>query len=106
MLLLALGSDYGVLLAGRLWRTAHELPVKEAITEAGARAARPIATAGLVLSLSFALLAVVPLWQFRQFALAMFVGLVLDAFLIRPLLVPALVAFAARHGAAPGHRDR
>jgi RND superfamily putative drug exporter len=104
VLLLSLGSDYGVLLVGRMWRASRTLPAREAIAEASARATRPITTAGLVLSLSFALLALVPLWQFRQFAIAMCIGLVLDAFVIRPLLVPAAVSLATRLGAAPARR--
>jgi RND superfamily putative drug exporter len=104
VLLLGLGSDYSVLLVGRIWRTARGREVSGAIADAGAQAARPIGTAGLVLALSFALLALVPLWEFRQFALAMSAGLLVDAFFVRPLLIPALVALAARRGAAPSAR--
>jgi RND superfamily putative drug exporter len=104
VLLLGLGSDYSVLLVGRIWRAARDREVTGAISDAGAQAARPIGTAGLVLALSFALLALVPLWEFRQFALAMAAGLLADAFIVRPLLIPALVALAARRGAAPSAR--
>ncbi len=104
VLLLGLGSDYGVLLVGRVWQASRDRPLAEAITEASARAARPINVAGTVLALSFALLAIVPLEEFRQFGLAMCIGLLLDAFLVRPLLVPALIMLAARAGAAPASR--
>jgi RND superfamily putative drug exporter len=104
VLLLALGSDYSVLLAGRIWDKARRPPLSDAVADAATQAARPITTAGLVLAGSFALLALVPLWEFRQFALAMAAGLLVDAFVVRSLLVPALVAFAGRHGAAPAGR--
>jgi RND superfamily putative drug exporter len=105
VLLLGLGSDYSVLLIGRIWDRARERPAREAIVDAGARAARPINVAGLVLAMSFGLLAMVPLWEFRQFALAMAGGLLLDAFVVRPLLLPALVALVAGRGGAPA-RER
>ena len=53
---------------------------------------------------SFAMLAVIPLEQFRQIALAMALGVVLDAIAVRSLLVPALVALFGRLGMWPGNR--
>jgi putative drug exporter of the RND superfamily len=101
VLLLALGSDYNVLLAGRIWRAARTAEPRAAIADAAARASRPIGVAALVLAASFALLAVVPLQDLRQLAAVMAVGLLLDAFVVRTLLVPALVALVARRGAKP-----
>src|SRR5690606_31131818 len=88
VLLLSLGSDYNVFLTGRIWQEARGRPLREAVRVAGARAATPIAIAGLVLAASFALLALVPLRAFHQLAFAMTFGLLLDAFLVRTLLVP------------------
>ena len=48
--------------------------------------------AGLALALSFAALALIDLRQFREFAFAMTVGVLLDAFVIRALLIPALIS--------------
>jgi RND superfamily putative drug exporter len=48
--------------------------------------------AGLALALSFATLAFIDLRQFREFAFAMCLGILIDAFVIRALLVPALVS--------------
>ena len=50
------------------------------------------------------MLAVIPLEQFRQIALAMALGVILDAIVVRSLLVPALVALFGRLGMWPGHR--
>lgn len=71
---------------------------------AGARAATPIAIAGLVLAASFALLAVVPLRPFRELAFTMSVGLLIDAFVVRTLLVPALITLVGRRSGWPGGR--
>ena len=56
------------------------------------RASQAITTAGLALAASFAVLAVIPLDQFRELAAAMALGVIIDAFIVRSLLVPALVA--------------
>ncbi|HEY2288834.1 MAG TPA: MMPL family transporter, partial [Streptosporangiaceae bacterium] len=42
--------------------------------------------------------------QFREIAIAMALGVVLDAIAVRSLLVPALVALFGRLGMWPGHR--
>jgi RND superfamily putative drug exporter len=92
VLLLSLGSDYNVFLVGRIWQEARGGSVRDAVAIAAPRASRTIAIAGLALALSFATLAIIPLRQFHEFAFAMTVGVLLDAFLVRALLVPALVS--------------
>ncbi len=52
--------------------------------------------AGLVLALSFALLAIVPLRQFRELAPYMTLGLLFDAFVARTLLVLAVILLIGR----------
>jgi RND superfamily putative drug exporter len=96
VLLVALGSDYNVFLAGRIWQEARQRPIREAVTVGGARASKAITVAGIVLALSFALLALVPIRAFRELGFAMFVGLLIDAFVVRTLLVPALITIAGR----------
>jgi RND superfamily putative drug exporter len=92
VLLVSLGSDYNIFVVGRIWDEARARPLREAIAVAGPRAARTITVAGVVLAGSFAVLALVPLVQFRQFAFVMAVGVLLDTFVVRSLLVPALIA--------------
>ncbi|MGH3821868.1 MAG: MMPL family transporter, partial [Pseudonocardiaceae bacterium] len=104
LLLLGLGSDYNVFLAGRIWDEVAQRPLREAVRTASTRAARSIATAGLVLAGSFALLALIPLTTFRAIAIAMVIGLLLDAFLVRQLLVPALLVLIGTGGWRPGQR--
>ena len=101
VLLVALGSDYNVFLAGRIWREAGERPLREAVVAAGAAAARAVAAAGAVLAASFALLALVPLRSFRELAFVMAVGLLIDAFVVRTVLVPALIALVGERSGWP-----
>lgn len=102
VLLLSLGSDYNVFIVGRIWQVAHRLPMREAIAEVAPRASRTITTAGITLSGSFALLALVPVRPMRELALAMAAGLLIDTFVVRSVLVPSLLAlFRRRHVPEP-----
>jgi putative drug exporter of the RND superfamily len=106
VLLISLGSDYNVFLVGRIWQQARRRWLGEAIELGGSRAARAITTAGLVLASSFVLLVVVPLRPFREIAFAMAVGLLIDTFLVRTVLVPALLSLVGPRSAWPGHALR
>jgi RND superfamily putative drug exporter len=104
VLLVSLGSDYNVFVVGRIWEEARRRPVPEAVAVAAPGASRAITTAGVALAASFAMLAVIPLEQFRQLAITMALGVILDAIAVRSLLVPALVALFGRLGMWPGNR--
>jgi RND superfamily putative drug exporter len=102
VMLIALGSDYNVFLVGRIWQHARRGTLSETVATAGGRASRSIATAAFVLALSFALLAIVPLRAFFEIAFAMAAGLLIDAFVVRALLVPALLVLVGGRSAWPG----
>jgi RND superfamily putative drug exporter len=104
VLLLSFGSDYNVFLVGRIWQGATTVPFRQRIIDGATRAGRTITTAGITLSLSFALLAIVPLTAFREFAFAMFVGVLLDTFVVRSLIVPAMLALLGPAAAWPSRR--
>ncbi|MBS1887507.1 MAG: MMPL family transporter [Actinobacteria bacterium] len=91
ILMLALGADYNVFLISRIWREAERRDLRAAIRTAGSRASSAIAVAGLILALSFTAVWLIPIAAFRELAFALFVGLMLDTWVARPLLVPALV---------------
>jgi RND superfamily putative drug exporter len=105
VLLVSLGSDYNVFVVGRIWEEARSRPARDAVAIAAPRASRAITTAGIALAASFGLLAVIPLQQFRQMAIIMAVGVVVDTFVVRSLLVPSLVALTGRAGMWPGQRQ-
>jgi RND superfamily putative drug exporter len=96
ILLLALGADYNVFLISRIWREADQRELRPAIRSAGVRAGRAITVAGIILALSFAAIALIPIQGFREIAFALCVGLLLDTLLARTLLVPALVSIFER----------
>ena len=106
VLLVSLGSDYNIFLMGRIWEQARIRPLRRAVEEAVPRATRAISVAALALALSFALLGLVDLQSFHQLALLLFVGVLIDSFFVRSLLVPALVTVFGRTSAWPGRLRR
>ncbi len=106
VLLVALGSDYNVYVVGQVWEVASRRPLRDAIATAVPRASRTISVAGIALAFSFALLAIVPLRAFRELAFTLCVGVLLDAFVVRSLLVPALIALFGNASWWPGRRIR
>jgi RND superfamily putative drug exporter len=104
VLLIALGSDYNVFITGRVWQEARGRPVREALATVAPRAAGAIRTAGVTLALSFAILAIIQVRAFWEFAFAMASGILLETFVVRPLLVPALVALFGEAAGWPGNR--
>jgi RND superfamily putative drug exporter len=107
VLLVALGSDYNVYLVGRVWDEARRRDsLREAVEVAGIKAAGAITIAGLVLAASFASLALVPLRPFQELGFAVSLGLLIDAFIVRSLLAPALITLVGERSGWPGTRLR
>ena len=103
VLLVSLGSDYNVYVAGRVWQEARVRPLREALRIAPARTAAAVRTAGITLAGSFGLLAIVDVRAFRELAFTMAVGILLDTFFVRPFLVPSLVSMFGELSGWPGH---
>jgi RND superfamily putative drug exporter len=101
VLLLSLGSDYNIFVVGRVWKEADRRPLQDAVATAAPRAGGAITVAGVALALSFAMLGIIPITPFAVMAFAMGVGILLDTFLVRSVLVPALVVVFGRAGRWP-----
>ena len=101
VLLLSLGSDYNIFVVGRVWKEADRTPLQDAVATAAPRAGRAITVAGVALASSFALLAIIPITPFAVMAFAMGAGILIDTFLVRSVLVPALVVVAGDAGRWP-----
>jgi RND superfamily putative drug exporter len=84
-----------------VWKETDRRPLQDAVAAAAPRAGRAITVAGVALALSFAMLAIIPITPFAVMAFAMGVGILLDTFLVRSMLVPALVVVFGRAGRWP-----
>jgi putative drug exporter of the RND superfamily len=104
VLLVSLGSDYTVFSVGYVWEQARRRPLRQALAVAVPRSTRAITAAGVTLAASFALGALIPLAPFYQLAFAMAIGILIDAFIVRSLLVPALISVVGRASGWPGKK--
>jgi RND superfamily putative drug exporter len=92
--LLALGEDYNILVMTRIREEAHRLPLRQAVAKAIAATGTTVTSAGLVLAGSFIVLTVAAgsgNSQVRDIGLGLALGILMDTFLVRTLLVPSTV---------------
>ncbi len=98
--LLALGEDYNILIMTRIREEAASLPLKEAVIRAIARTGPTVTCAGLILAGTFAVFAVagggVMGGQLQAVGLGLALGVLLDTFGVRTLLVPSIVVLLGR----------
>ena len=88
--LVALGIDYNIFLMARVREEALVLPTKEAMLKGLALTGGVITSAGIVLAGTFSVLAVLPLVALTQIGITVALGVLLDTFVVRSILVPAL----------------
>jgi len=101
LLLVALGSDYNIFIMAAVREEFERRPLGEAVPATLVRTGPTINAAGLALAASFLALTLIPLQDFFQVGTAVALGVLLDAFVIRTLLVPALVLFVGTRGFWP-----
>ncbi len=89
--LVALGVDYTIFLMSRYRQESTTHPPRVALRIALTRTGGVISSAGLILAATFAVLTTQPIRELFQFGLAMAIGILLDTFVVRPLLVPAIM---------------
>ncbi|WP_144120189.1 MMPL family transporter [Catellatospora sichuanensis] len=104
VLLVALGSDYNIFGIGPAWKEARGRPLREALAITLPQSAHAIRIAAFTLAVSFGLLALVPLRPFRELAFALSVGILIDAFIVRSILAPALLTVLGSASEWPGRR--
>lgn len=88
--LVALGIDYNIFLMTRVREESKAHGTKEGILRGLSITGSVITSAGLVLAATFAALSVIPILFLVQLAFIVAFGVLLDTFVVRSLLVPAL----------------
>ncbi|HEY6792020.1 MAG TPA: MMPL family transporter [Trebonia sp.] len=98
--LLALGEDYNILVMTRIREEAHKMPLREAVTRAVGITGTTVTSAGIVLAAAFAVFAVVGGAsggsQIRDVGLGLTLGILMDTFVVRTVLVPCTVVLLGR----------
>ena len=100
--LVALGVDYNIFLMTRVREEVARHGHRDGTLAAFAVTGGVITSAGVVLAATFAALAVLPLVVLAELAFAVSFGVLLDALVVRSLLVPALTVDAGRTVWWPG----
>jgi uncharacterized membrane protein YdfJ with MMPL/SSD domain len=92
----ALSVDYNIYLMSRIREEARQAPLREAVVRALSRTGPVITSAGLILAGTFSALMTLPLQDLLQLGFAVAAGVLIDTFVTRTLIVPALVALVGR----------
>ncbi|HEY5397582.1 MAG TPA: MMPL family transporter, partial [Trebonia sp.] len=99
--LLALGEDYNILVMTRIREEAHHMPLRDAVAKAIGVTGTTVTSAGLVLAGTFAVFAVVGGSgsggsQIRDVGIGLAVGVIMDTFVVRTVLVPCTAVLLGR----------
>jgi RND superfamily putative drug exporter len=90
VILVALGADYNIFIMSRIREEAdagHE--IHHAVSRGLTLTGRVITSAGIILAGTFAALLLAPLPNLRQIGFGVTVGILIDTFIVRSMLVPA-----------------
>lgn len=94
--MVALGVDYNIILVSRIKEEAKLHPWKEAVKRGVASTGGVISSAGIILAATFGVLITQPMQELFLFGFAMAVGILMDTFLVRGMLLPAILTLAVR----------
>jgi len=97
IILVALGADYNIFLVSRIREETDGRPLKEAISHAITNTGGVITSCGIILAGTFATLTVSPLQMVMQLGTAIAIGVLIDTFIVRAILVPAIATLVGRY---------
>ncbi|MCL5947688.1 MAG: MMPL family transporter [Actinobacteria bacterium] len=110
LFILALGEDYNILVMTRIREEAAKAPLRQAVVRAIERTGTTVTSAGLVLAGTFVVFAIVggsssDGSEITEMGIGLALGILMDTFLVRTLLVPSIVVllekwnwWPSRHG--------
>ncbi len=101
VVMVAVGVDYSIFLAARVSQEARRAPVAAAVRAAVVHTGPVISSCGVIMAATLGSLMAGDLRLLRQLGLALALGMLLDTFVVRPVLLPAFIAFARRPGRMP-----
>jgi RND superfamily putative drug exporter len=100
--LVALGVDYNIFLMTRAREEAAKLGTREGVLAALENTGGVVTGAGLILAGTFATLTLLPLEELVQIGATVAIGVLLDTFVVRALLIPAITYICGERAWWPG----
>lgn len=104
LFLIALGIDYTVFLVLRAREEADDHGTRDGMIRAVGLTGGVITSAGIVLAAVFVVLGVLPLITLTQVGIIVSIGILVDTFLVRTIVVPALFELVGSAMWAPGRK--
>ncbi|MFB3892737.1 MAG: MMPL family transporter [Phycisphaerae bacterium] len=102
VVMIAVGQDYNIFLASRLAQEGRKLPPGPAVRRAVAATGPVISSCGVIMAATLGSLMAGELGLLKQLGFAFALGMLIDTFLVRPLLLPSFAALTRRTGKAWG----
>lgn len=99
--LVALGVDYSIMLIARIREEMKNLPFDEAVRRGLERTGGVISSAGLILSATFLVLTTMPIYELKLFGFIMALGILIDTFIVRPLVIPSILILLGKWSFLP-----
>ncbi len=96
IIIMSLGQDYNILVATRIREERRTHPPEQAVERAVRKTGKVVSSCGLIMAATFASLLSASLIVMKQFAVAFALGILLDTFVVRPVLVPSLILLLTR----------
>jgi RND superfamily putative drug exporter len=98
VVMMAVGQDYNIFLAARVSQEARRMESRRACRHAIIYTGPVISSCGLIMAATLGSLMVGDMALLQQLGFAMALGMLIDSFVVRPLVLPAFIALTGRTG--------
>jgi RND superfamily putative drug exporter len=96
VIIVAVGQDYNIFLVSRLFQEARHFSFAEAVERSVVRTGSIISSCGVIMAATLGSLMASGLKLMEQLGFAMSAGILIDTFLVRPLLIPSFYLILKR----------
>ena len=104
--LVALGADYNIFVIARIKEETERLDFLDGVAEAVGKTGGVVTSAGIILASTFAVLTTLPLRDVFQLGMAVMLGVLIDTFVVRTLLVPSMASILKNYSWWPSLRSK
>jgi putative drug exporter of the RND superfamily len=96
IVMVAVGQDYNIFFAVRMAQESHSLGVAAAASRALVHTGRVISSCGVIMAVTLGSMVVGEIKMLQQLGFALGLGMLIDTFVVRPLLLPSFIVLTRR----------